>query len=205
MWAIDPKSKTERENYKLLTGSIIPRPIAFVTTKGENGVINGAPFSYFNIVTADPPLISLSIQRKAGNVMKDTARNIVDTHSFVIHIVDETNVEEINRSAATLPNHQSELAQMDVTMVSSTKIDVPAITEAKVRYECLLEKHIPIEMEKDKITADLIIGRIVQYHIADDVYMENDKINPEKLGAVSRLAGSNYATLGEIVSIERPK
>lgn len=205
MWAIDPKSKTERENYKLLTGSIIPRPIAFVTTKGENGVINGAPFSYFNIVTADPPLISLSIQRKAGNVMKDTARNIVDTHSFVIHVVDETNVEEINRSAATLPNHQSELAQMDVTMVSSTKIDVPAITEAKVRYECLLEKHIPIEMEKDKITADLIIGRIVQYHIADDVYMENDKINLEKLGAVSRLAGSNYATLGEIVSIERPK
>lgn len=205
MWAIDPKSKTERENYKLLTGSIIPRPIAFVTTKGENGVINGAPFSYFNIVTADPPLISLSIQRKAGNVMKDTARNIVDTHSFVIHVVDETNVEEINRSAATLPSHQSELAQMDVTMVSSTKIDVPAITEAKVRYECLLEKHIPIEMEQDKITADLIIGRIVQYHIADDVYMENDKINLEKLGAVSRLAGSNYATLGEIVSIERPK
>lgn len=205
MRIIDPNDKTERENYKLLTGSIIPRPIAFVTTKGTNGVINGAPFSYFNIVTADPPLLSLSIQRNGRDVMKDTARNITETKEFVIHIVDEDNVDEINRSAASLRPDQSELDRMDVSLVNSTIIHTPAIAEAKVRYECVLEKHIPIEGDDGNVTTDIIIGRIVQYHIANDVYMGNDKIDPKKLRAVSRLAGSNYATIGKLISIERPK
>ena len=77
MLAIDPSTNTERENYKLLIGSIVPRPIAFVTTLSEGGILNGAPFSYFNIVSSNPPMISLSIQRSAGK-QKDTARNIIE-------------------------------------------------------------------------------------------------------------------------------
>lgn len=88
-------------NYKLLIGSIIPRPIAFVTTLTPDGVLNGAPFSYFSIISSQPPLISVSIQRKHG-VMKDTARNAIEIGSFVVHIVDESTVEAVNITAANL-------------------------------------------------------------------------------------------------------
>src|SRR5690625_733126 len=135
MLAIDPQLKTERENYKLLTGSVIPRPIAFITTKSKDNVINGAPFSYFNIVTAGPPILSVAIQRKNGK-MKDTARNIIENHSFVIHTVDEENVTEINKAAANLAADESELTFMNIDCIESTVIDVPAIQDAKVRFEC---------------------------------------------------------------------
>ena len=108
MHSIDPKTISERENYKFLIGSIIPRPIAFVTSLSEEGVLNGAPFSYFNIVSSNPPMISLSIQRSGGK-QKDTARNILHSKEFVIHIVDEDNVMKINETAATLPPDKSEI------------------------------------------------------------------------------------------------
>ncbi len=98
MLSIEPSALTERDTYKFLIGSVVPRPIAFVTTRnGET--INAAPFSYFNIVSSEPPLLSVSVQRKNG-VMKDTARNAVTTEELVIHIVDETNVALINETAA---------------------------------------------------------------------------------------------------------
>ncbi|MFL6556727.1 MAG: flavin reductase family protein, partial [Bacillus sp. (in: firmicutes)] len=108
MLSIDPALMSERENYKFLIGSIIPRPIAFVTTISKDGVLNGAPFSYFNIVSSNPPMISLSIHRSAGS-QTDTARNILDSKQFVVHIVDEHNVEKINKTAASLPSDQSEV------------------------------------------------------------------------------------------------
>ena len=114
--SIDPSVNTERENYKLLIGSIIPRPIAFVTTISKDGILNGAPFSYFNIVSSNPPMISLSIGR-AGGRQKDTARNIIESKEFVVHIVDEQNVEQINQTAANLPPHQSEIELAGLTPV----------------------------------------------------------------------------------------
>src|SRR3954462_3459680 len=96
--SIDPASLSERDNYKFLIGSIVPRPIAFVTTQSKDGVLNGAPFSYFNIVTSNPPMISLSIQRNGGRI-KDTARNIFENKEFVVYIVDEDNVAKINETA----------------------------------------------------------------------------------------------------------
>lgn len=120
MLSIDPNTKTERENYKFLIGSIIPRPVAFVTSLSEEGVLNGAPFSYFNIVSSNPPMISLSIQRFAGS-QKDTARNILNSKEFVVHIVDEQNVEKINLTAASLPPSQSEVQLAELTPVESVK------------------------------------------------------------------------------------
>jgi flavin reductase (DIM6/NTAB) family NADH-FMN oxidoreductase RutF len=196
--AIDPSSNTERENYKLLIGSIIPRPIAFVTTLSQAGVLNGAPFSYFNIVSANPPLVSLAIQR-SGVKQKDTARNIVETKEFVIHIVDEANVNKINETAASLPPEQSEIDLVKLSPVPSTEISVPGVMESKIRMECLLEQALEVGG-----TTDLIIGRIVQFHIDEGIY-EQGKIDPSGLGAVSRLAGNDYAKIGEIFTIERPK
>src|SRR5690625_1078403 len=98
---IDPAKISERDNYKLLIGSIIPRPVAFVTSMSADGILNGAPFSYFNVVSSNPPLISVSVQRKDG-VQKDTARNILVREEFVVHLVDEENVSQINETAASL-------------------------------------------------------------------------------------------------------
>ncbi|MFP4974089.1 flavin reductase family protein [Paenibacillus sp. CN-4] len=196
MIAIDPQQQTERDNYKLLIGSIIPRPIAFVTSLSAEGVLNGAPFSYFTIVSSNPPMISLAVQRRAG-APKDTANNILEAHEFVVHIVDRDNVEVINQTAATLPPEQSEISAAGLTPVDSLRIQVPGIREAKIRMECTLERHIELP------GTDLFIGQVVQFHIEDELYNQG-RIDPLKLGAVSRLAGNNYANIGEIFTIERP-
>ncbi|MEH7378644.1 flavin reductase family protein [Neobacillus drentensis] len=202
MLSIDPALMSERENYKFLIGSIIPRPIAFVTTISKDGVLNGAPFSYFNIVSSNPPMISISIQRSAGS-QKDTARNIIDSKQFVVHIVDEHNVEKINKTAASLPSDQSEVKLANLTSVDSVKISVPGVKEAKIRMECSLEHSLELG-SSDNPGCDFIIGRVVQFHIEDEIY-ENGRIDARGLAAVSRLAGNNYAKIGEIFEIERPK
>lgn len=199
--SIDPDKNSERENYNFLIGSIIPRPIAFVTTRSKEGILNGAPFSYFNIVSSNPPMISLSIQRQAGR-QKDTARNIVDTKEFVIHIVDEENVEKVNETAANLPSDQSEIMVANLTPIESEKISVSGVKEAKIRMECVLEQSLELGGSETP-GCDLIIGKVVQFHIDNSIY-EKGRIDPKGLGAVSRLAGVNYAKIGEIFSIERP-
>lgn len=202
MLSIDPTSISERENYKFLIGSIIPRPIAFVTTLSEEGVLNGAPFSYFNIVSSNPPMISLSIQRTEGR-QKDTARNIASLKEFVVHIVDEQNVEKINKTAASLPPNQSEIELAGLTSIESVKVSVPGVKEAKVRLECVLEQSLELGGVNSP-GCDFIIGRVVQYHIEDDIYSKG-RIDPRGLAAVSRLAGANYAKIGDLFEIERPK
>lgn len=201
MLSIDPAKNSERDNYKFLIGSVIPRPIAFVTTKAKDGTLNGAPFSYFNVVTANPPLISISLQRAKG-LRKDTARNISEIGEFVVHIVDQENVDQINQTAASLPPDQSEIKLANLTEVESTKISVPGIKEAKIRMECVLDR--VIELGGKEATCDLVIGRVVQFHIDEAIYRDG-RIDPHGLEAVSRLAGNDYAKIGEIFTIERPK
>lgn len=200
--SIEPGSMSERENYKFLIGSIIPRPIAFVTTTSKDGILNGAPFSYFNIVSSNPPMISLSIQRSEGK-QKDTARNIIESKQFVVHIVDEQNVEKINKTAASLAPNQSEIELANLTPVESVKISVPGVKEAKIRMECSLEHSLELG-GSDSPGCDLIIGKVVQFHIEQDIY-KNGRIDPSGLAAVSRLAGDNYAKIGEIFEVKRPK
>lgn len=198
----DPNENTRRENYKLLIGSVIPRPIAFVTTMSNDGVINAAPFSYFNIVSSAPSMISIGVSRET-EVPKDTARNIMEAKEFVVHIVDGNNVEEVNKTAISLPHEESELALTNLTLIPSTKIKVPGIKESKVRFEVVLENVFEIK-DNDTVVTDLIIGRIVGFHISEDILFDG-KIDPIKLDPVARLAGANYSKLGEIFSIKRPK
>lgn len=203
MHSVDPNTLSDKENYKFLTGSIIPRPVAFVTSLSQEGVLNGAPFSYFNIVSFSPPLISISVQRQEGK-QKDTSRNIIQKREFVVHITDEKNVEKINITASSLPPHESEITLAGLTPAESTKISVPGIIEAKIRFECVLEEFLELGEKNGEPVCDLLIGRVVEYHIEKELY-ENGRINQEKLRAVSRLAGNDYAKIGEIFSIKRPK
>ena len=198
---IDPNQLSDIQNYKLLSGSIIPRPIAFVTSSDIEGNVNAAPFSFFNIVNNAPPMIAISAQR-AGGKRKDTAINIENGQSFVVHVTDEDNVEEINKTAASINPKDNELDLTELNTISSDLIDIPAIKEAKIRFECQLEQMILLGSEDDG--ADLIIGKIVKYHIQDDVYFGDSKIDAKQLKPVARLAGNDYATLGEQFTIERP-
>ena len=200
MISIDPKTQTPQDSYKMLIGTIIPRPVAFITTKSKEGVVNAAPFSYFNIIASTPPMVYVSVQR--GPHQKDTAKNILQTKEFVVHIVDEDNVEEINKTAANLPYNQSELELTSLTLADSTKISVPGVSQAKFRMECVLEKALEFG-EGDAVSCDLIIGKIVQYHISPDIY-DNGEVNSLRLNAISRLEGDNYAKLGERFTVERP-
>lgn len=197
MLSIDPNEQTERENYKLLVGSVIPRPIAFVTSMSADGIVNAAPFSYFNIVASDPPLLSVSIQSRAG-ALKDTARNAIETEEFVIHVVDESNVEEVNKTAASLPPEESEISLTTLTLIDSEAVKVPSVKEAKVRFECRLEQAVELGGTR------LLIGRVVRFVIDESIY-DNGRIDPEALKPVSRLAGINYAKLGDIFPLKRPE
>jgi flavin reductase (DIM6/NTAB) family NADH-FMN oxidoreductase RutF len=202
MLSLEPNWLNEREMYKFLIGSIIPRPIAFVTTVSEAGTVNGAPFSYFNIVSANPPMVSISVQR-AGGVQKDTARNAATKQEFVVHICDESNIAAINETSRALPPDVSEVEQVGLTPVQSVAVSVPGVKEAKIRFECKLVHSIALG-EDSSPSCDLLIGRIVHLHIEEELYQEG-KIDPLKLGPVSRLAGNSYANLGEIYDLVRPK
>ncbi|QNR08975.1 flavin reductase family protein [Macrococcoides canis] len=201
MMHIDPTQQKERDNYKLMIGSIIPRPIAFITSQSEEGVVNAAPFSYFNIVTSNPPMISVSIQRKDG-VQKDTARNILQGESFVVHIVSKSFVEEMNKTAAVLPPNESEIDLTTLTLEDSKVVAVPTIQEAKVAMECVLEHHVTLG--KDNQAVDHIIGKIVNFNI-DDTLVDNFRIDAQQLEPISRLAGQNYSELGRIFELKRPQ
>ncbi|SFD48117.1 NADH-FMN oxidoreductase RutF, flavin reductase (DIM6/NTAB) family [Bacillus sp. OV194] len=203
MKSIDPKSLSAKENYKFLTGSIIPRPVAFVTTTTKEGILNAAPFSYFNIVSSTPPLISVSVQRADGQP-KDTARNAMEAGEFVVHISDESYVEAINQTAASLPPDESEVELAGLTPIKSTKVAVPGLKEASIRLECVLEQSIPLGGSEENPACDLLIGEIVHYHIREDLY-EDGRIDAAGLKPVSRLAGNNYSKLGETFTLERPK
>ncbi|HWK23412.1 MAG TPA: flavin reductase family protein [Ureibacillus sp.] len=202
MISINPNDRSEREIAKILKGSIIPRPVAFVTTISDEQVVNGAPFSYFNIVCAYPPMISLAIQRESGPI-KDTVRNINTNGEFVVHVVDLENVAQVNETAATLPYNESELELAKMTQIPSEIIQVPGVKEAKVRMECKLVKVTPIEKDS-KVVCDVIIGEVVQFHLNEEVYDVNGRINADTLKPVSRLAGAEYAKIGEVFSIKRP-
>ena len=178
---------SKRQNYKLLSGSIIPRPIAFVTSQDKNGKLNAAPFSFFNVVNSAPPMIMISTGRSKGK-RKDTSLNIEETENFVVHITDETNVEQINRT--------------ELTLVDSELISVPGIEQAKIRMECKLERIIPLGDAEEG--SDLIIGEVLMFHINEDVYFEDSKINAQALEAVCRLAGNDYASIGDTFTIVRP-
>jgi len=201
MHYLDPKDLTQRENYKLLIGSIIPRPVAVVSTQSADGIVNIAPFSFFNIVSSEPVILSLAIQRKEGE-LKDTARNLLATKEAVVHILDQTNVQEANKTAALLPADQSELTVSGFTTTASKTIAVPGLNEASVRLETILHQHVPIKKDQ-QTTADLLLLEVVGYQIEEDVYQDG-KIDPRALQAVSRLAGNSYATIGEIFDIKRP-
>ncbi|MBK4213367.1 flavin reductase family protein [Bacillus pumilus] len=196
---------SRKEAYNLLSGSIVPRPIAFITSLSKENVVNAAPFSFFNVISGHPPLIAVSIGRRDGQ-MKDTAQHIIHKKEFVVHVSDEDMIEDINETAATLPREESELDRTGLHQVESHVISVPGIKEARIRFECQLEKHLTFQNDEGEITVDHIIGRVVCAHLDEAVYdAEKGYVSTNELKPVARLAGNDYAHLGTSFVLKRPQ
>ena len=187
--------------YKLLTGTVIPRPIAWVATIDENGIDNLAPFSFFNVVSEDPPQIMFSTVR-TGNKNKDTLNNILANQQFVVNLVTEDVVEQMNSTSQSVAPNINEFELANVTPLDSIFIKPKRVKESLVQFECEMVHHYFIEKHQNG-GACIIIGKIITMHIDDSILMDNHKIDLEKYKPVARLAGSNYSKLGKIFSIKR--
>lgn len=188
---IDPRSQSFHDNHKLMIGSIVPRPIAFVSTKSTNGILNLAPFSYFNGVCSKPPTIMFAPARRGyDGLTKDTLNNIRDTKEFVVNLVSEEIVEPMVACGTDYDKEIDEFKISKLTPVDSHKISSPRVKESKVSYEC--ELHTIVEIGKAEPGAGfVVIGTIVMFHIEDDVYKDG-RIDLKALNPIGRLAGNSY-------------
>ena len=189
--------------YKLLIGTVVPRPIAFVSTVNADGVVNLAPFSAFNFVCSNPPTLIFSITPTPEGNTKDTLRNIEANGEFVVNSANEWIAEPLVHCAAAYPFGTSELEKCGLTAVPSQKVRPPRVKECAAQFECVLHSTIKIG-DGTPGSATIVIGRIVLFHYAEGVLVEG-KINIEKLKPIARLGGTNYTNLRDIFSLEIPK
>lgn len=199
---IDPNQQSFKDNYKLMIGSIVPRPIAFVSTKSSDGIDNLAPFSFFTGVCSNPPTIAFAPVRKGTTgEMKDTLINIRDTDVFAVNIVSESFAGEMVKTATDYPPEISEFDESGLTPVPCEKIDVMRVRESKITFECQLNQIIEIG-DGGSGSGFLVLGTIILFHLDKDIY-QNGRIQLEKLQPIGRLAGNNYVRLIDPFEIVR--
>jgi flavin reductase (DIM6/NTAB) family NADH-FMN oxidoreductase RutF len=189
---LDPTDWQPREVYFLMTGLVIPRPIAWVSTLGEDGRRNVAPHSYFNVVSNDPPHVVF-----ASTGVKDTLRNVRASGEFVVNLVTQPVVEDMNATAANLPHGEDEFDWFGIETAPSQVVTPPRVARAKAHFECRLVHDLPLG------NGNLVVGRVVHVHVAPEVWADG-RVDPELFDPVCRLAGTAYATLGEVFKLPRP-
>ncbi len=196
---IDLEAKSSRESYRFLISAIVPRPIAWVSTRGEGGATNLAPFSFFQGVCADPPtlMISLGTTKRSGE-RKDTLRNIEDTKVFVVNLVDESLLDPMVRSSAELERGQSEIEAARLATFPAERVAAPCLSVSPVNLECRLVEAVPLG------SCVAAFGEIVLAHVREDLLDERGTIDPDKLRPVGRLGGTLYAPYRGSVSKRRP-
>lgn len=203
---IDPKANDPKNIYKLMIGSIVPRPIAFVSTQSAEGALNLAPFSFFTGVSASPPAVLFCPLVRASDSKtkktKDTLRNITVTREFVVNVVSEAFAEQMNLTSAEFPPDVSEFAESGLTPVPSQKVKPPRVKESPVNMECKLIQMVPIGSEP--LGGTVVIGEILLFHVADELF-DNFRIDLKKLAPIGRLAGSSYCRVTDIFDLIRPK
>ncbi|PLP96476.1 flavin reductase family protein [Cupriavidus pauculus] len=189
------ESLSPEATYRLMSGIVVPRPIAWITTLSPEGVINLAPFSCFTFVSNKPPLLGINIGRKAG-VRKDTGANIHATKEFVVNIGDATQLDAIHMSSVEHPPEVSEADILGLDTAPSVSIRTPRLADAPVSMECRLERVI----EFGETGAEFIVGEVLAFHLRDGLYRDG-KVETRELNPVCRIGGPNYASLGEIVTL----
>jgi flavin reductase (DIM6/NTAB) family NADH-FMN oxidoreductase RutF len=196
-----PADQSPAENYLLMLGVIAPRPIAWVSTVGETGNYNLAPFSFFNGVSADPPILSLSIARRDGE-KKDTLRNIEFTGDFVVNVVTRPLADAMNRSSASFPPEISEFEIAGLTPLPSEKVKAPRLGESPVQMECRLERLIEVGAPPRGST--LVLGEIVLFHL-DERCLTDRKIDFKKFFPLGRGGRDRMTEIKEWFVLKRPR
>ncbi|WP_059104486.1 flavin reductase family protein [Shouchella shacheensis] len=197
-YTFDPKELTDKNIYKLMTGSIVPRPIAWVSSKNKKDELNLAPFSFFTVASRKPPTLLISIgpgvNEREGTI-KDTLTNIRETREYVINIVPEQLGQNMHHSSASVKPDMNEFTLAGVTPQASQTIHVPAVREAPIAFEIRLDQVIPIGEDH------LVLGQVQRVRVEQSAYLGNYKINIDGWKPLARLAG-NYAGLTDSYSLE---
>ena len=199
---LDTSSSPALEVYQALVGVVVPRPIAWVTTMSPAGVVNLAPFSFFNTFSANPPVVVFSPTLRRNATKKDTLLNIEATREFVVNVAVEPLAEKVNLSSKELLPDESEIELTGLHTAPSTRVKPPRLAESPVNLECTLRQIV--HLGTGPIAGNLVIGDIVMIHIADAVLDANGKVDPRKLRAIARLGGDYYCRTGDLFEMKRP-
>ncbi len=187
---IKSEDTSPKDLYKLMIGMVVPRPIAWVSTVSEDGTNNLAPYSFFNAISGDPPVVCFAPSRKpAGDNKKDTLRNLESSGVFVVNIVSEHLAQAMNQSAADVPPEVDEFALAGVSVEAATMIQAPMVKEALAKMECRVRQIIPLG---DRPTSGiLVLGDVLCFHFVEGL-VDNFKVDPAMLNAVGRMGGTSY-------------
>ena len=192
----DPQTTTPGAMYRFMISTIIPRPIAFVSTSDANGHFNVAPFSYFAPLSSRPPLLGISINERAG-VAKDTLANARATGDFVVNIVTEAILKPMVRTSGDWPADVNEFEIAGLTPLASVRVRAPRVAESPVQFECRVEREVALG------TTTLLIGEIVLAHAADDLLVDG-LVDASRLLAIGRLGADGYVVVRDVVHEPRP-
>lgn len=199
---LNPAMLDDHLRHKFLIGSIVPRPIAWVSSMSATGVLNLAPFSFFTIAASHPMTLLFCPQIPSGSgIPKDTLLNIKELPEFVINLTNEDTVIPMNLSATDLPRNVSEFEWAKVTAAPSKTIRVPRVAEAPISFECKLQRIVTISDAPGG--GSVVFGEVQMIHIRDDLYQENGRIALELLKPIARLAGSSYARVTDTYNLDR--
>lgn len=189
------------DRYKLMTASITPRPIAWVTSASATGRVNAAPYSFFNMMASDPPLVVLGLMRRPDGAFKDTCANIVETGEFVVNLVSVADLEAMNFTSIDAPPGHEELVMGDIATVPSDAVIPPRIASAPVSMECRLFKEIEVSK-----ASTVVLGEVVVFHVGDG-FVDPDRLHIDTLGLdlVARMHGRGwYAHKPQMLQRDRP-
>ena len=189
--------------YHMLVGLVAPRPIAWVTTISESGVVNLAPFSFFNAFGANPPVVVFSPTLKRDGGKKDTLLNIEANGEFVINASTEKHADLINLSSKPLSYDESEVALTGLATTPSTLVRPPRLADVPFALECKLMQIIPVG--SGPISANWVIGQIVTLHVNDDILDSHGIPDPRKINAIARLGGEYWCRTQDLFQLERPR
>jgi flavin reductase (DIM6/NTAB) family NADH-FMN oxidoreductase RutF len=197
---IDPATIAPINTYKLLVGAVVPRPIAFVSTISPENVPNLAPFSFFTVASANPPVLCFTTSFREPR--KDTLVNVRATKEFVVNIVSEEFAAKMNVTSGDYAYGVDEFAESGLTPVPSDLVRPPRVKESHINMECKLLQ--TIEVSNQPLGGTLILGEVVRFHI-DDAILEEFRIDPDGLAAVGRMAGNTYARTRDRFDLIRPQ
>lgn len=186
--------------YKLLTGVVVPRPIAWISTRSSGGVVNVAPFSSYNYVADTPPMLAVNIGLHDDGCLKDTARNIRETGEFVVNVTTRAALDVMNASSARYAAGVSEARELGIELLPGRVVGVPRVASSPVHMECRLSQIVPLGAGVNT----LYIGEVVMFHLAKGVY-DGRHVNSVAIDPLARLGGPFYAALGEIFKRKRPE